>query len=121
MFIAGGGGFNSAAAWNIGGGKRLWRQQANGDVQAVRFANNNVYFGFHDGFTINGVANNTLRLLAADAASDRNGLVPGFAPASSGSTGVMALDIAAVVPRERRQVPPHGRRRGPGRLRPPRP
>ena len=50
VFIAGGGGFNSAAAWNIGGGERIWRQRADGDVQAVRFANNNVYFGFHDGF-----------------------------------------------------------------------
>ena len=66
VFIAGGGGFNSAAAWNIGGGRRIWRQQANGDVQAVRFANNNVYFGFHDGFTS---ATRRLRLLAADAGS----------------------------------------------------
>ena len=87
VFVAGGGGFNSAAAWNIGGGARLWRQQANGDVQAVRFAANNVYFGFHDGFG----GNTTLRLLAADAVS--GALVPGFAPASSGAIGVMAIDI----------------------------
>jgi hypothetical protein len=86
VFVAGGGGFNSAAAWNIGGGARLWRQQANGDVQAVRFAANNVYFGFHDGFG----GNTTLRLLAADAVS--GALVPGFAPASSGAIGVMAID-----------------------------
>jgi hypothetical protein len=94
VFIAGGGGFNSAAAWNITGGARIWRMQANGDVQAVRFANNNVYFGFHDGFTIDGVPNNTLRLLAGDAATTNpNGeLVPGFAPASSGAVGVMAID-----------------------------
>jgi hypothetical protein len=91
VFIAGGGGFNSAAAWSINGGQRIWRQQANGDVQAVRFANNNVYFGFHDGFDINGVPNNTLRLLAADAALGT--LVDGFAPASSGSIGVMAIDV----------------------------
>ena len=42
---------------------RIWRIRADGDVQAVRFANNNVYFGFHDGY----LGNNTLRLLAADA------------------------------------------------------
>jgi hypothetical protein len=50
-----------------------------------------VYFGFHDGFDINGVPNNTLRLLAADAALGT--LVDGFAPASSGSIGVMAIDV----------------------------
>ena len=82
MFIAGGGGYNSAASWAIGGGRMLWRQRADGDVQAVRFANNNAYFGFHDGFR----GNNTLRLLAADAAVGharprlRAGIVPG-APA----------------------------------------
>jgi hypothetical protein len=92
VFVAGGGGFNSAAAWNIGGGNRIWRMQANGDVQAVRFANNNVYFGFHDGYA----GNTTLRLLAGDAASSNPAgeLVPGFAPASSGAVGVMALDTS---------------------------
>ncbi len=75
VFIAGGGGFNSAAAWNIGGGGRIWRIRADGDVQAVRFANNNVYFGFHDGY----LGNTTLRLLAADAATnDPNGLLVGL-------------------------------------------
>jgi hypothetical protein len=91
VFVATGGGFNSAAAWNIAGGSRIWRLRADGDVQAVRFANNNVYFGFHDGFG----GNTTLRLLAADAATTNaaGALVPGFAPASSGSTGVTAIDI----------------------------
>jgi hypothetical protein len=77
VFIAGGGGY-----------KMRWRQRADGDVQAIRFANNNAYFGFHDGFG----GNNTLRLLAADALS--GALVDGFAPASSGSTGVMAIDVS---------------------------
>jgi hypothetical protein len=88
VYAAGGGGFNSAAAWSVNGGARLWRNQANGDVQAVVYARGNVYFGFHDGFDINGVPDTTLRLLAADAVS---GTLTPFAPQSSGNVGVLAL------------------------------
>jgi len=88
LFAAADAGFNSAAAWSVNGGDMLWRDKANGDVQAVLALRGNAYFGFHDGYTINGVADNTLRLLAADAGG--GGLTP-FAPKSSGSVGVLGL------------------------------
>ena len=84
MYAAGGGGFNSAAAWSVNGGRRVWRDQANGDVQAVVYARSNAYFGFHDGFA----GDTSLRLLAADAV---DGTLTPFAPQSSGSVGVLAL------------------------------
>jgi hypothetical protein len=99
VFGAGGGGFNSAAAWNTDPaagadfGKRQWVQRANGDVQAVRFAHKagtsgvgNVYFGFHDGF----LGNVKLRLLAADA-TDGTLMWAQGQPVSGGNPGVVAL------------------------------
>jgi Domain of unknown function (DUF5122) beta-propeller len=88
VFAAADGGFNSVAAWNVSGGAMTWRNRANGDVQAVVYARGNAYFGFHDGFSINGVPDTSLRLLAADAGS---GAITPFAPQSSGNVGVLAL------------------------------
>jgi Domain of unknown function (DUF5122) beta-propeller len=86
------GSMNSVAEWNPDTGARLWRQQANGDVQAVRYDGGNVYFGFHDGFG----GNTTLRVLAADATPGSpppDGTIePGFQPASSGGVGVWGID-----------------------------
>jgi hypothetical protein len=84
LFAAADAGFNSVAAWNVGGGAMTWRQRANGDVQAVTYARGNAYFGFHDGFN----GDTTLRLLAADAG---NGTITPFAPQSAGSVGVLGL------------------------------
>ncbi len=89
VFAAVDGGMNSAAAWDLGGGARQWRAQANGDVQAVQYDNGNVYFGFHDGFTIDGVRDFTLRVLAADAQS---GTIESFRPVSGGAVGVWGID-----------------------------
>jgi hypothetical protein len=88
LFAAADAGFNSAAAWSVDGGQMLWRDKANGDVQAVLFLRGNAYFGFHDGYNINGVPDTTLRLLAADAGQ---GTITPFAPKSSGSVGVLGL------------------------------
>jgi hypothetical protein len=88
LFAAADAGFNSAAAWSVNGGAMVWRDKANGDVQAVVYARGNAYFGFHDGYNINGVPDTTLRLLAADAGQ---GTITPFAPKSSGSVGVLGL------------------------------
>ena len=56
----------------------------------MRFANNNVYFGFHDGFR---GGNNTLRLLAADAGS-RATSSPASCRPPAGAPASMAIDIA---------------------------
>jgi hypothetical protein len=84
LFAAADAGFNSLAAWNVGGGAMQWRDKANGDVQAVLYLRGNAYFGFHDGFN----GDTTLRLLAADAGA---GTITPFAPQSSGSVGVLGL------------------------------
>ena len=87
VFAAGGGGFNSAAAWDAAtGGQPVWVQRANGDVQAVKYSNGNVYFGFHDGFN----GNVRLRLMAADAGTGNIEQV--FQPVSGGVPGPVALD-----------------------------
>ena len=93
VFGAGGGGFNSAAAWSTSDGTRQWVQRANGDVQAVKFARKNgttaggnVYFGFHDGFG----GNTKLRVLAADAATGI--LEASFEALAGGNPGDVALD-----------------------------
>jgi len=84
LYAAADAGFNSAAAWNVGGGQMIWRDKANGDVQAVLYLRGNAYFGFHDGFN----GDTTLRLLAADAG---DGTITPFAPQSAGSVGVLGL------------------------------
>jgi hypothetical protein len=86
VFGAGGGGFNSAAAWNATGGRPVWTVRANGDVQAVRYSNGNLYFGFHDGYN----GNTRLRLLAADAGTGT--VEQAFQPISGGTPGPVALD-----------------------------
>ena len=63
LFGAGGSGSNAAAAWNTTNGVRTWRQVTDGDIQAIAYYDNTVYFGFHDGYQ----ADATIKLLAADA------------------------------------------------------
>lgn len=50
LYAAIGGSGNQAAAFNVSNGAKLWRQRADGDVQAVTYSGGNVYFGFHEGF-----------------------------------------------------------------------
>ena len=71
VYAAVGGKMNSAFALDPTTGKQKWRQRANGDVQAVKYSNGYVFFGFHDGFTINGVRSYTLRILAANPQTGR--------------------------------------------------
>jgi hypothetical protein len=90
VYAAVGGKQNSAFALDPNTGKQRWREHANGDVQAVEYSNGYVFFGFHDGFTINRVRSFTLRILAADAAT--GALTPGFTPESGGYPGVLTID-----------------------------
>ena len=64
LFAAVGGPGNQVAAWDTSTGRKLWRQRADGDVQAVAYHRDTVYFGFHESFA----GDLTLRLLAANAA-----------------------------------------------------
>ena len=90
VYIAAGGKMNSAIALDPASGRQRWRQKANGDVQAVKYSNGYLFFGFHDGFTINRVRSTTLRILAANPAT--GALVPGFMPESGSYPGVLTID-----------------------------
>ena len=90
VYAAVGGKQNSAYAFDPTTGKQKWRQHANGDVQAVKYSNGYVFFGFHDGFTINGVRSYTLRILAANPQT--GALNPGFMPESGAYPGVLTID-----------------------------
>lgn len=63
IFAAVAGVGNQAAAFDITTGARIWRQRADGDVQAVAYRNGLVVFGFHEGFG----GDTSVRFLFADA------------------------------------------------------
>ena len=71
---------------NANTGARLWRNESDGDVQAIEYTNGEIYFGFHEGY--NG---NPLRhLLAADAATGVTD--PNFQPDLNSFWGVWSID-----------------------------
>lgn len=89
LFGAGGSGSNSAAAWDtsdVSPGKRIWRQVADGDIQAIAYHDGTVYFGFHDGYQ----ADTTLKLLAANADTGR---LQSFYPRFDGFWGIFAIAV----------------------------
>jgi hypothetical protein len=87
LFGAGGSATNSAAAWSTTSGTRTWRQVTDGDIQAIAYRDDTVYFGFHDGWQGDG----TIKLLAADATT--GALDAAFRPHFNLFWGVYALDI----------------------------
>ena len=77
---------NRAIAWNANTGARLWRNEADGDVQAIEYTNGEIYFGFHEGY-----AGNPLRhIQAADAATGVTD--PNFQPDLNSFWGVWSID-----------------------------
>ncbi|WP_148571542.1 hypothetical protein [Nocardioides caldifontis] len=80
---------NVLGAYRTDTGGRPWLRRAEGDTQAVRFFNNEVYFGFHEGYE----GNTRLKVLAADPT---NGAIdPSFRPNVVGFWGVFAIDATA--------------------------
>jgi hypothetical protein len=65
LYAALGGTENQVIAWSTNSGNRQWFYQVDGDTQAVRYIDGNVYFGFHEGAINDG----TVRMLVADAAT----------------------------------------------------
>ena len=63
IYAALGGTENQVIAWSTSNGNRSWYYQVDGDTQAVRYIDGNVYFGFHEGAFNDG----TVRMLVADA------------------------------------------------------
>lgn len=80
---------NSVVAYDAATGRRVFRQTAMGDVQAVDYFNGVVYFGFHEGFG----GDTALRLLAADART--GALDPDFRPTFNMFWGVWSITAVA--------------------------
>jgi hypothetical protein len=76
---------NQVAAWSTTSGTRVWRQRADGDVQAVAYHNGTVYWGFHEAFE----GDTTLRLLASNAVT--GAIDPDFRPTFNQYWGVRSI------------------------------
>ena len=104
---------NRVEAWSTTTGQVQWYYQVDGDTQAVRYYNGNVYFGFHEG----AIGDHTVRLLVADATT--GALENSYRPPIDSFFGIWAIDADAPAPRARRRVHERQRRRHPGRRDPP--
>lgn len=82
-----GGGNNTMAAWSTTSGNRVWRIVAMGDIQAVAYFRDTVYFGFHEGIA----GDTTAKVLAADATTGQ--LDPAFRPSVTTFMGVFAIAV----------------------------
>jgi hypothetical protein len=80
---------NQAIAWSTTTGNRQWFYQVDGDTQAIRYFDGNVYFGFHEG----ALDDHTVRMLVADAAS--GAIVQSFRPTVNSFYGVWDIDVNA--------------------------
>jgi chitodextrinase len=89
LIAALGGYENQALSWSTVTGRRQWGRQVQGDTQAVKYFNGNVYFGFHEG-DLGGDL--TVRLLAADASTGVT--EPTLRPTINSFYGVWDIDAS---------------------------
>jgi Domain of unknown function (DUF5122) beta-propeller len=89
VFAATGSTSNAPVAWRTSNGSRRWRITTDGDVQAIRYYDGTVYFGFHDGYQ----GNTSLHALAADANS--GAVDPAFRPTMVGFWGTWCIDATS--------------------------
>jgi hypothetical protein len=82
---------NQVIAWSTSSGNRQWFYQVDGDTQAVKFFDGNVYFGFHEG----ALGDATVRMLVADAAS--GALVNSYRLPINSFYGVWDIDASATA------------------------
>jgi len=80
---------NQAIAWSTSSGNRLWRYAVDGDAQAVKYFNGNVYFGFHEG----ALGDLSVRMLVADAGN--GAIVPTYRLPINSFYGVWDIDATA--------------------------
>ncbi|MGZ6953201.1 MAG: fibronectin type III domain-containing protein [Acidimicrobiia bacterium] len=80
---------NRVEAWSTTTGQVQWYYQVDGDVQAVRYYQGNVYFGFHEG----AIGDHTVRMLVADATTGQ--LENSYRPPIDSFYGIWAIDISA--------------------------
>jgi hypothetical protein len=89
LFAGVGGTGNQALALSTSSGSRIWSHTVDGDVQALRYFDGNVYFGFHEG----DIGDGTVRLLVADA--DSGAIDPSYRLPMSGFWGVRTISVNA--------------------------
>lgn len=88
VYAALGGKKNRAQAWSTASGNMRWHRTAMGDVQAISYEDDRVYFGFHEGFS----GSTGVKLLAADATS--GSMDNGFRPSVNSFYGIWDIDAA---------------------------
>jgi hypothetical protein len=80
---------NTAAAWNVSTGTRLWRVVTDGDIQAIAYYGGEVFLGFHDGYQ----GDSRTKLLAVNALT--GAVDPAFRPSFNQYWGVRAISASA--------------------------
>ena len=88
LFGALGGFENRVSSWSTTTGQNQWFYQVDGDTQAVRSNNGNVYFGFHEG----ALDDHTIRMRSADAST---GQINNFYTPMDSFFGVWDIDANA--------------------------
>ncbi len=78
---------NRLTVWDTATALKSWSIPVGGDLQAVKYNNGNVYFGFHDGYQ----GNPFIKILAADIAT---GSVESWRPGIPSFWGVWAIDAS---------------------------
>jgi chitodextrinase len=91
LFGALGGYENEAVSWSTVSGRTQWTYPVDGDTQAVRYYNGNVYFGFHEG----ALGDGTVRMLVADATTGAN--VATYRLPIDSFYGVWDIDVSPVA------------------------
>lgn len=79
---------NTATAWSTSSGVRIWHDRAMGDIQAIEFFEDVVYFGFHAGFNGDTDAK-VVRVNAANGDVDST-----YRPRFDRFWGVLAIDAS---------------------------
>ena len=80
---------NQGGGWRVSDGDRRWVVRMDGNAQAAKFFDGNVYFGFHDGYQ----GDESIKLLSVNPAT---GVVdPSFRPVFDRFMGVHTIDVAA--------------------------
>jgi hypothetical protein len=88
LFGGSGNANNLAASWNPSTGGRGWHMRVGGDVQAIGYADGEVYVGFHDNFE----GNPRTKLLAVDA--DSGAINQSFRPTFDKFMGVRSISAS---------------------------
>jgi hypothetical protein len=80
---------NAAVAWNTSNSHRVWTTRTDGNAQAIRYFDGNVYFGFHDGY----LGNTNTKALAVNALT--GAVDPNWSPTINTFLGVRSIDVTA--------------------------